>query len=315
MTKSKGLKWLILGLGLTLSAPAQAQDSPSVTATDTVTQGAQQFLFNTVMRTDSASYGLFSDSLKKLFRFVGVDGPAQYEEWMRPVVRFDSARILDVVLWTLDTASAYVETYGPKASGYHPVEVLKFVQEGGVWKFDGFGIKNEDEKKLVAAQSCYFNGDGNAYLCSAYELPHYRIWQLVITKDSAEGEVVFSRSFSPYAPNEEDYQYIEGMQLERSDSGQCLVVWGSRGGGVKTRIFIQRNGQIVEAGSFSPQFPEFALIDESGGQAVIVARDKIRNDWAEAPVGELPMADIYVWREGQLVLLRSVPWKERFGSR
>ncbi len=319
MIKIKGVKVLVLGFVFFFASayfqPAQGQENQGVTAKDSVNQEALRFLFNTVMRTDSASFGMFSDSLKNLHRFVGVDGPAKYQEWMRPVVRFDSARILEVVLWTLDTASAYVETYGPKASTFHPVEILKFVQEGGLWKFDGFGIKNEDEKKLVAAQTCYFNGDGNAYLCSAYELPHYRIWQLVITKDSADGEPVFSRSFSPYAPNEEDYQYIEGMQLERSDSGQCLVVWGSRGGGVKTRIIIQRNGRFEEAGSFSTQFPEFALVDESGGQAVIVARDRIRNDWAEAPVGELPVADVYVWREGQLVLLRSVPWKERFGSR
>lgn len=302
-------------LASSFSNPAEAQDSTAVTAKDSVTQGALQFLWNTVMHTDSSNYAVFSDSLKNLHRFVGVADAGRYQEWMKPVVRFDSARVLDVVLWTLDTASAYIETYGPKVSAFHPVEVLKFVQQAGVWKFDGFGIKNEDEKKLVAAQTCYFNGDGTAYLCSAYELPHYRIWQLVINKDSVEGEIVFSRSLSPYAQNEDDYQYIEGMQIERSDSGQCLVVWGSRGSGVKTRIIAQRNGRIEEVASFSPQFPEFALIDESGGEAVIVARDKIRSDWAEAPAGELPEADIYVWREGQLVLLRSVPWKERFGSR
>ena len=316
MAKTKGLKgpvWgLVFGLVLTLPQIAQAQESPELAAKDSVTQVTLQYLYNAVTHGDSLNFWLFSDSMKGLHSFVGVDGAARYQEWMRPVVKFDSARILDVVLWTLDTASAYVETYGPKACAYHPIEILKFVQEGGNWKFDGFGIKNEDEKKLVAAQTCYFNGNGSTYLCSAYELPHYRIWQLVITKDSAEGEVVFSRSFSPYAGNEEDYQYIEGMQIERSDSGQCLVVWGSRGGGVKTRIIVGRNGRFEEAASFSPQFPEFALIDESGGQAVIVAREKIRNDWVEAPVGELPVADVYVWREGQLVLLRSVPWKDRF---
>ena len=318
MGKIKNLKWLILGLvlgfavALTFFKPVQAQESPELAAKDSVTQQALQFLWNTVMRTDSMTYWLFSDSMKNLHRFVGVENASKYQEWMQPVVRFDSARVLEVVVWTLDTASAYIETFGPKACAYHPIEILKFVQESGAWKFDGFGIKSEDEKKLVAAQTCYFNGNGSAYLSSAYELPHYRIWRLVITKDSAEGEVVFSRSFSPYAPNEEDYQYIEGMQLERSDSGQCLVVWGSRGGGVKTRIIVERNGRFEEAASFSPQFPEFALVDEAGGQAVIVAREKIRNDWAEAPVGELPVADVYVWREGQLVLLRSVPWKDRF---
>lgn len=318
MSKIKGLKRAIGRLVFALIGvlawvqTAQAQENLELAAKDSVTQKGLQFLWNTAMRTDSANYWMFSDSLKKLHRFVGVDGPSRYQDWMQPVVRFDSARILDAVVWTLDTASVYIETFGPRASAYHPIEILKFVYESGTWKFDGFGIKSEDEKKLVAAQTCYFNGDGNAYLCSAYELPHYRIWKLVITKDSADGEVVFSRSFSPYATNEEDYQYIEGMQLERSDSGQCLVVWGSRGGGVKTRVIVQRNGQFVEAASFSPQFPEFALVDESGGQAVIVAREKIRNDWAEAPVGELPVADVYVWREGSLVLLRSVPWKDRF---
>jgi|GEM_PF-5900939 len=318
MSKIKGLQravwWPVFTLvgALAWVQTAQAQENPELAAKDSATQKGLQFLWNTAMRTDSANYWLFSDSLKSLHRFVGVDGPSRYQDWMQPVVRFDSARILDAVVWTLDTASVYIETFGPRASAFHPVEILKFVQEAGTWKFDGFGIKSEDEKKLVAAQTCYFNGDGNAYLCSAYELPHYRIWKLVITKDSADGEVVFSRPFSPYAPNEEDYQYIEGMQLERSDSGQCLVVWGSRGGGVKTRIIVQRNGQFVEAASFSPQFPEFALVDESGGQAVIVAREKIRNDWAEAPVGELPVADVYVWREGSLVLLRSVSWKDRF---
>ena len=318
MVKIKGSKWpvwkLVFGLAMALAWPqlAQAQENPELAAKDSVTQKTLQFLWNMVMRTDSANYWMFSDSMKNLHRFVGVDGPAKYQDWMQPVVRFDSARILDAVVWTLDTASAYIETFGSRASAFHPIEILKFVQEEDAWKFDGFGIKNEDEKKLVAAQTCYFNGNGSSFLCSAYELPHYRIWKLVITKDSADGEVVFSRSFSPYAPNEEDYQYIEGMQLERSDSGQCLVVWGSRGGGVKTRIIVERNGSFVEAASFSPQFPEFALVDEAGGQAVIVAREKIRNDWAEAPVGELPVADVYVWREGQLVLLRSVPWKDRF---
>ncbi|MCI0405394.1 MAG: hypothetical protein L0Z48_00070 [candidate division Zixibacteria bacterium] len=316
MVKLKRLKKPVWGLVfasfLAVSHRAQAQENPELAAKDSVTQKGLQFLWNTVMRTDSANYRLFSDSMKNLHRFVGVDGPSRYQDWMQPVVRFDSARILDAVVWTWDTASVYIETFGPRASAFHPIEILKFVWEAGTWKFDGFGIKSEDEKKLVAAQTCYFNGDGNAYLCSAYELPHYRIWKLVITKDSADGETVFSRAFSPYAPNEEDYQYIEGMQLERSDSGQCLVVWGSRGGGVKTRIIVQRNGRFVEAASFSPQFPEFALVDEAGGQAVIVAREKIRNDWAEAPVGELPVADMYVWREGSLVLLKSVPWKDRF---
>jgi len=316
LERLKGPAWgLLFGLALVLPKWVRAQESPEVAAKDSVTQLTLQYLYNAVTYNDSLNFWMFSDSMKNLHRFVGVENAARYQEWMRPAVRFDSARVLEVVLWTLDTASAYVETYGPKASAYHPIEVLKFVREGGGWKFDGFGIKSEDEKKLVAAQTCYFNGNGSTYLCSAYELPHYRIWKLVITKDSAEGEVVFSRSFSPYAPNEEDYQYIEGMQLERSDSGQCLVVWGSRGGGVKTRIIVERNGRFEEAASFSPQFPEFALVDEAGGQAVLVARDKIRNDWAEVPVGELPVADVYVWREGQLVLLRSVPWKDRFSSR
>ena len=122
MNKIKGLKGLVGGLvfglavALTFLKPAQAQESPEVAAKDSITQKALQFLWNTVMRTDSMNYWMFSDSMKNLHRFVGVESPSKYQEWMQPVVRFDSARVLDAVVWTLDTASAYIETFGPKAS-------------------------------------------------------------------------------------------------------------------------------------------------------------------------------------------------------
>src|SRR3972149_2667059 len=83
MAKTKGLKgpvWgLVFGLVLTLPQIAQAQESPELAAKDSVTQVTLQYLYNAVTHGDSLNFWLFSDSMKGLHSFVGVDGAARYQ--------------------------------------------------------------------------------------------------------------------------------------------------------------------------------------------------------------------------------------------